>query len=450
MNAIEFMIAASVPGADVRPSDTEGVDWLEVDRYLGFTQTWPTVLRNCERCGIPLPGHMADSLTLRWQQWTRRRETMVKELRMALQKFSAQGIKAAPLKGAVLESLCYGGLGLREYGDIDILVSEADIGRAVALLNESGYATPGKAEVDRSGHSVEHIVKLVDGLWVSFDIHSHFDFPRRTTRGLEEVIDRCVQWPALVADGVRLSNEDLALHALVHLFKDETEYRLSIRSGKHRRLHRYIDLVVLGRTLTIDWVTVAQRACDYGMERALRYAGAVMELSYGWREMALTKGGVEEGAYWFLFDGEEIPWGAEWRDVMFRINDARPLVRRRVRDHMFKKMARQGVCKVRWVGESVEVQVPECSDARMWQLWVECDLDQHLYMQVITDLDDDQPRSRHGSVACERSAGWLVAKINVNAWPLAMWKGREIGVWSRLRGADGKLLSERRFVWVAE
>jgi hypothetical protein len=52
------------------------------------------------------------------------------------------GIRALPLKGAVLAVEAHGDLGLRETSDIDVLVAPEQLDAAVGVLRDLGYAAP--------------------------------------------------------------------------------------------------------------------------------------------------------------------------------------------------------------------------------------------------------------------------------------------------------------------
>ena len=66
---------------------------------------------------------------------------LTQELNQVLALFEQAGIKAIPFKGAVLAISSYGGLSLREFGDLDILVQSEDFIQAKNLLIERGYSS---------------------------------------------------------------------------------------------------------------------------------------------------------------------------------------------------------------------------------------------------------------------------------------------------------------------
>lgn len=53
--------------------------------------------------------------------------------------FAAVGVEALVIKGPVLSARCYGDPGLRQYGDLDLIVRDKDILRATELMLSLGY-----------------------------------------------------------------------------------------------------------------------------------------------------------------------------------------------------------------------------------------------------------------------------------------------------------------------
>lgn len=64
---------------------------------------------------------------------------LTKELFQVLELLSAHNIRAIPFKGPILSTLAYGNLALREFCDLDILVSKEDFHQAKELLICRGY-----------------------------------------------------------------------------------------------------------------------------------------------------------------------------------------------------------------------------------------------------------------------------------------------------------------------
>ena len=64
---------------------------------------------------------------------------LLRELMRVLELFDAQGIRALAFKGPVLAQMVYGDLGLRQAGDLDILIAKEDFTRARDLLQSNSY-----------------------------------------------------------------------------------------------------------------------------------------------------------------------------------------------------------------------------------------------------------------------------------------------------------------------
>jgi hypothetical protein len=63
----------------------------------------------------------------------------VSELGRITSHFETNGVRSLCLKGPVLSILAYGGMGPRRVGDLDILISEADVIKADGLLKSLGF-----------------------------------------------------------------------------------------------------------------------------------------------------------------------------------------------------------------------------------------------------------------------------------------------------------------------
>jgi hypothetical protein len=73
------------------------------------------------------------------QRNLRKNLRMTGELVVLLRLFAENGINVIPFKGPTLAALAYGDLGLREFGDLDLLIARPDFMRAQRLLIARGY-----------------------------------------------------------------------------------------------------------------------------------------------------------------------------------------------------------------------------------------------------------------------------------------------------------------------
>jgi hypothetical protein len=115
------------------------------------TIDWAFVLREAARHGVlPLlhlhlhshpavPSAVRAQLHARTQASAARSLLLTGELLQLLPLFAAHDVAALPFKGPTLAAQAYGNVALREFGDLDLLVPEAALPRAKAILLQRGY-----------------------------------------------------------------------------------------------------------------------------------------------------------------------------------------------------------------------------------------------------------------------------------------------------------------------
>jgi hypothetical protein len=121
---------------------------------------FPSLYRRLtDTCPEAVPPKVLAAWRRLYQVHARRNLRLTGELLKALALFESQGISAIPLKGPVLAQTAYGDPTLRQFADLDILVSRADIEKVRELLVAGGYRLPqsltGKQERLHLKHSVE-------------------------------------------------------------------------------------------------------------------------------------------------------------------------------------------------------------------------------------------------------------------------------------------------------
>lgn len=143
------------------------------------------------------------------------------------------GIKHVLLKGMDLEHTLYGGKGLRQMSDNDILVKKEDAMKAWILLKEKGFKTAliaSKLHMDILTDIGFHLPKLVKDNYVVEVHHSLVKDPKKTIQE-SQAIDNSNE---IFIDGVKayvlpnaINQAFLKEHLLKHLAAGQYQFRLS-------------------------------------------------------------------------------------------------------------------------------------------------------------------------------------------------------------------------------
>lgn len=258
-------------------SGTVDWDWIcaQAERH-GVT---PLVYRRLARCvpdRVPAPV-MASLQGVSAGVLTHNLRRMAELLRV-VKRLESAGIPVMPFKGPLLADVYYGDLGLRRFGDLDVIVRRSDFQRARRVLCEGGYtpyrdlsaaeeadfldAQLGYEMIDASGQTVVEV---------------HWAFLNRT---FAFRLDPDAAWArsrtvAVAGHPVRsLSTEDLLLYLCAH-------------GAKHywAGLKWVCDVAeVVAASPELDWAALQRRAealrCErilgLGLHAARRWLGAAL------------------------------------------------------------------------------------------------------------------------------------------------------------------------------
>ena len=242
-----------------------GVEWARLLELADLHGLIPHLHRLLADMAVPAEIHT--QLAAQARQIARQNLYMAGELHRLLDEFRAIGIDPICFKGPALATLLYGGVGLRQFSDLDALVPEAQARPAIDLLHALGYRDT-EPDHGPQASSLHEVRLLHDARRVAFEIHWGLAAP---VTGISPDLNGCRERahtlliagkPALV-----LASEDrvifLAAHGAAHGWN---------------RLGWLCDLARLIRTDTaIDWGVVAGRARDLHCERVLGLALALCE-----------------------------------------------------------------------------------------------------------------------------------------------------------------------------
>jgi len=173
--------------------------------------------------------------------------------------FAASGVEALVIKGPVLSVRCYGDPGLRQYGDLDLIVRDADILRSTELMISLGYEPVVPLKAIHAGRIPGEYVfrQSKTKLLVEFHTERTFRYHPRPLP-LETLFKRQVR---VVIDGLEvpaLAPEDELILICIH-------------GAKHfwERLCYVADVAAFLSNQTLDWARVQSAAEEVGGERML-------------------------------------------------------------------------------------------------------------------------------------------------------------------------------------
>ncbi len=238
------------------------LDWNELLRLAEHHGVLPLVARNLSAHAHGLPSQVEQSLRSAFDGNVRRNLWFASELARIADQFEKKQLRAIPYKGPMLAESAYGDVALRNFGDLDFLISPADFERAKQVLGELGYRPSSELSpaverfwlrngYERSFDSAagKYLVELQWGLLPRFYA---VDLP------VEELLARSGRTALGGHEVLGLSSEDsllvLCLHAAKHLWM---------------RLIWICDIAETMRTQVVDWALVCGRARDLGVVRIL-------------------------------------------------------------------------------------------------------------------------------------------------------------------------------------
>ncbi len=328
----------------IRTLLSESIDWQYTIEQASQHRIIPLLWQSLnETCPKRVPAEVLKRLRQHSSSSAHYNLYRTGELIKLLRLFDLNGIAALPFKGPVLALAAYGNLGLRDYGDLDILVRPRDVLKTKRILIGCGYrlvTQPGRHKEPRfSQRNKDLIFDSRDGR-VRVELHwrltgRHFDFP----------LDLNSLWArpetiSLAGSVVRtLAPEDLLLYLCMH----------GSRHGWERLLW-ICDVAELLRTHSrMDWELLARKAQRLGSRRTLALGLILardllgMELPKDvWRKVQVEPDAESLALHLqkSLFQNEEGDRGISyWHDIHLRMRE-RSSDRLRLRWHYLRRYLR--------------------------------------------------------------------------------------------------------------
>lgn len=235
----------------------QGINWNELQRLTAYHRVIPLVYRSLRySCGGGTPISILHEFHKFNDAIARRNLFLTGELVKLNELLEKKGILSIPYKGPTLALLAYKNIGLRQFGDLDILVHSRDYQRTKEVLLESGYRMGSDWGWECSLVDDTHAVAIDLHMGIAPEIFSvRLDF-----KGLQERLEQ------LSIDRVKIKfnapcAEDMLLILCIQLGKDAW--------GENAiRLSKVCDIAELLRTRsTMNWNLVAQEAKRLGCWR---------------------------------------------------------------------------------------------------------------------------------------------------------------------------------------
>jgi hypothetical protein len=246
-----------------------GIDWPEFLLLAEYHGVLPLVARNLAAHAQGLPADVDQSLRSEFAKNLRRNLWFASELIRILEYFEQNDLRAIPYKGPVLAESAYGDVALRNFGDLDFLISSSSFERAKQALGELGY------------HPSKPLSLAVERYWLRNGYECSFD--GAAGKYLIEL-----QWGLLPHFyAVHLRTDDLLVRSRSTMFSGREVAALSpedsllvlcLHAAKHlwMRMIWVCDIAETIRTQVLDWNVIRSRARELGI---LRIVGVSFWLS---------------------------------------------------------------------------------------------------------------------------------------------------------------------------
>jgi hypothetical protein len=217
-------------------------------------------LQDCGEAGVP----PEISLELR----ERHRSQVLFTLRLAAEMFrlfagfAAAGLDALVIKGPVLSVRCHADPGLRQYGDLDLIVRDSDILRATELMVGLGYEPRVTREAIQAKKAPGEYAFRQTSAKLLVEFHTERTF-RYHPRSLP--VEKLFQRKVLVK---------IDAHEIPALSPEDELLLICIHGAKHfwERLNHIADVAAFVSRQGLDWGRVESAAEEVGAQRML-YAG---------------------------------------------------------------------------------------------------------------------------------------------------------------------------------
>lgn len=173
------------------------------------------------------------------------------------------GVKPVLMKGLDLLHRLYDRFDERTLDDVDLLVRQSDLRRALEALQAAGWEPPPEPRRTHYVRSSHHLPLRSPGpVTVDFEVHWNLAQESRFTVDVDGIFARCVPIELAGRAASRMEDHDLVAHLLLHHF---THYF-------DRRLKWLVDLQRISAQPAFRWSDVVARIRSWGATAAAGFA----------------------------------------------------------------------------------------------------------------------------------------------------------------------------------
>ncbi|MGA9039427.1 MAG: nucleotidyltransferase family protein [Terriglobales bacterium] len=242
----------------IRRIVSDRFDW---DRMLRLAECHRLIPRVYERLSALdiVPAAIIEALRARYGANAQRGLWFTSELIRIVAEFEARGIEVLPYKGPTLAETLYADVTMRQFGDLDLLIHAADVGKAKTALLDLGYS------VSIQLTEQQERAYLASGYEYTFDSA----FGRNLVELKWQILPRFYaidfDVEAMFDSAATLS---LGGHSLRTLCAEDHLLVLCVHAAKHAwsQLSWLDDLTQLVKQ-RMDWIAIEKQSTDLGIER---------------------------------------------------------------------------------------------------------------------------------------------------------------------------------------
>lgn len=173
----------------------------------------------------------------------------------ALDLLAGAGVRPVALKGLDFLHRIYPTVDLRATDDVDLLIRRDDLTVALEALRGAGWQLPCEEKTTHYIRSSHHLPLRSPGpIHVEFELHWNLAQSERYAIDVDGLFERAVALEVAGRTLLRLDDNDVVAHLLIHHFSHYFD----------RRLKWLVDLQRLNEHGAIDWGTVAARVRNWG------------------------------------------------------------------------------------------------------------------------------------------------------------------------------------------